>query len=451
MPRCLSSLVVALALGACRDEGDGGKAVEPPVPDTGGQVDDADGDGHTAAEGDCDDADPTVHPGATDRVGDGVDQDCDGIDGTDSDGDGLASLASGGEDCDDADPDVGRATVWYVDGDGDGHGAAGRAGALTCEPPPGMVSTAGDCDDADAEVRPDAEEVCNGRDDDCDDDVDEDSCPVGFLADTGVELCFDATAQIRCPLEGEPFSGQDGNFVGPELALTPSAGGTAFDPLTALTWQAGMAAGVHDWGQAQEVCAALELDGSDDWRVPDRLEALTVLDLGQAGPALPDALPTMSRGYLWTSSEAGEDGGLAIDVESGGTHRLVRSEALPVRCVRGEAPLQQWVDMGDGTFEDERTGLAWAAMDDGVLRTWEQALAHCESLELAGASDWRLPDFRALHSAATGRFPVARYWSSTTDVQDARSAWTIGGDARESGRSDKAASWHRALCVRSLE
>lgn len=30
-------------------------------------------------DGDCDDADPTVHPAATDLCGDGIDQDCDEI------------------------------------------------------------------------------------------------------------------------------------------------------------------------------------------------------------------------------------------------------------------------------------------------------------------------------------------------------------------------------------
>ena len=40
---------------------------------------DADGDGHNTSV-DCDDTDPTIHPGAADMCGDGIDQNCDGSD-----------------------------------------------------------------------------------------------------------------------------------------------------------------------------------------------------------------------------------------------------------------------------------------------------------------------------------------------------------------------------------
>lgn len=52
----------------------------PPAPT------DADGDGFaTSAEGqgaDCDDSSSSIHPGADDPPGDGIDQNCDGVDGT---------------------------------------------------------------------------------------------------------------------------------------------------------------------------------------------------------------------------------------------------------------------------------------------------------------------------------------------------------------------------------
>jgi hypothetical protein len=73
--------------------------------DSGAPVEDVDGDGFSDA--DCDDGDPTVHPGAP-ELADGVDNDCDGIvdeggattsSPADADADGFASDV----DCDDAD------------------------------------------------------------------------------------------------------------------------------------------------------------------------------------------------------------------------------------------------------------------------------------------------------------------------------------------------------------
>ena len=86
---------------------------------------DGDGDGYTISQGDCDDNDPTVYPGAADVCDtDGVtviDKNCDGM--TDSpspcdlDGDGDGYTISQG-DCDDSDPTVNPGAPDVCDTDG---------------------------------------------------------------------------------------------------------------------------------------------------------------------------------------------------------------------------------------------------------------------------------------------------------------------------------------------
>lgn len=134
--------------------------------DTGGPAADVDGDGFTVAQGDCDDADPTVNPGA-DEVCDpaDVDEDCDGL-------------------ADDADGGVTGQTLTYLDADRDGWGDPLDRGAWWCDPPPDRAAPAtGDCDDDDPSVNPAAADPTDGtgRDEDCDGFVDEDGLVPGAL------------------------------------------------------------------------------------------------------------------------------------------------------------------------------------------------------------------------------------------------------------------------------
>ena len=80
--------------------------------------------GGSANDGDCDDTDSAVFPGATEVWYDGIDSDCDGWSDFDQDRDGFDSLDFGGTDCDDLDPLVfpGRTDICGdgIDNDCDG-------------------------------------------------------------------------------------------------------------------------------------------------------------------------------------------------------------------------------------------------------------------------------------------------------------------------------------------
>ncbi len=87
----------------------------------------------------------------------------------DDDGDGVVAR----EDCDDSYPEIGGPTTWYADEDGDGHGDASNS-QESCNQPSGYVDNAEDCDDSTEFVSPIAKERCDGQDNDCDTEVDED-------------------------------------------------------------------------------------------------------------------------------------------------------------------------------------------------------------------------------------------------------------------------------------
>ena len=80
--------------------------------DCDGQIDngtrrfDDDGDGLTEEAGDCNDTDATIRPGVTDAIGDGVDQNCDGVDPLDQDNDGFIAQETLGDDCNDGDAGI---------------------------------------------------------------------------------------------------------------------------------------------------------------------------------------------------------------------------------------------------------------------------------------------------------------------------------------------------------
>jgi len=81
--------------------------------------------------------------------------------------------------------------------------------------------------------------------------------------------------------------------------------------------------------------------------------------------------------------------------------------------------------------------LAWTQTEVGSV-SWEAALQSAEDSELAGYSDWRLPNIKELRSISNDNlsnpsldsyfFPDAnsdKYWSSTTEVNNTGNGWCV--------------------------
>lgn len=167
-------LIALLALAACsRTEKD---EEETPIVEEPSQ--DRDGDGYTADE-DCDDNSALINP-AMEETCDGIDNNCNGT------------------------ADEGVQSVFYADADDDGFGNADIT-TEACSVPVGYVNNGSDCDDTMETAFPGAEEVCDGVDNDCDDQIDE---------DLGVEFYLDE--------DGDGFGNTDEMVQGcqPELGLS---------------------------------------------------------------------------------------------------------------------------------------------------------------------------------------------------------------------------------------
>ena len=112
-------------------------------------------DGYVVDSTDCDDSEASINPVAVEVCEDGVDNNCDG------------NIDEGCSTC--------------VDADGDGYDNISCGG--------------NDCDDSNSGIYPGATETCDGKDNDCDNYVDEDltratSCGVGACSgNIGIETC----------------------------------------------------------------------------------------------------------------------------------------------------------------------------------------------------------------------------------------------------------------------
>lgn len=121
-----------------------------------------------------------------------------------------------------------------------------------------------------------------------------------------------------------------------------------------------------------------------------------------------------------------------------GISNEARGNPIDLRCVSGNPiPAFSFVDNGNGTVTDQNTGLLWSQCSEGQVGAgcpgppanmdWFLAVGACNVLNLAGRTNWRLPnanellsivDFNNSNPSINTVFfpntPNSAYWASTT-------------------------------------
>lgn len=261
------------------------------------------------------------------------------------------------------------------------------------------------------------------------------------LVASGQAFAYDLDgALIEGLTSGDDLYGQDAHYLkGQTMSYTKNADGTVTDNVTGLTWQETPTTVDFTWADANEYCENLELGAYDDWRMPTAKELFSISDFTTGWPYLNTDYFDLASGeaskdeQFWTSNlyvgvteEGGENAAFGVNHVTGHIKAYAAAGGPPpfsmlsltdsitpppddslmgnpmakyVRAVRGDVyGVNDYVDNGDATITDKATGLMWSQNDNGEGLEWDDALSYAENSDLAGHSDWRLPNVKELQS-----------------------------------------------------
>ena len=316
------------------------------------------------------------------------------------------------------------------------------------------------------------------------------------IPDTGQTACYDTAGNVLdpCPSPGEPFYGQDVQYQPqhPRSYTKLGAGGVELannaahfddggpwlmtrDNVTGLVWETKSVSNKNDtysWADATDVFISglnsTNYGSHNDWRLPTIKELITLVNLDSSMPAIDTVwFPNTHHIGYWSSSvDAGYSGGVwFLRFDDGYAHRTIKSfDGGHVYAVRGETPEiladsippNRFHDNLDGTVTDLITGFMWQQYASNDEMIWRTALSTCEDLNLAGFSNWRLPNWNELKSLVdysqrnpaidAGVFPdaitSASCWSSTSLKYDASQAWVENFLYGDGGNISKSNSYY---------
>ena len=272
---------------------------------------------------------------------------------------------------------------------------------------------------------------------------------------------FPSAAWATWPMPGSHLPG----LPHPQAYDTQTPG-VVVDQVTGLMWQREVANKFMTFDDAGRECDRSKLAGYDDWRLPSRIELLSISDMIRNRPAIdPEAFPNTPVDWFWTSSLAADNPHSAwyVYFYFGYPKTDDKHNKFSVRCVRDAVkhvePVPRY-DIQPTTVRDIATGLTWERAVPDKKFQFGEARDYCAKLTLAGKKGWRMPTLQELltlideHAASgplidTSAFPDTpseQFWTSTLFASSPITSWYIffnRGDGLYGMNIEK----YRARCV----
>lgn len=266
---------------------------------------------------------------------------------------------------------------------------------------------------------------------------------------TGQTNCYNNSEEITCPTSASAnFYGQDAQYAKlgycypQNFTLKTNASGenVVVDNYTGLEWQQVLSEETFTWENAITHCENLSYGGYTDWRLPDPIELLPIVNHSKSSPAV-DSIYFQISSDAWSSKSHNTTNALSFGSDFGSIwYRKEKTSPLKIMCVRGnkltKPTFSTSTTNGDVVVKDSITGLIWQKTYV-TSKTWQEALKYCEDLTYAGKSDWRVPNKN--EQASLLNFEKSIPYSDFPDMPKEKAFWTNSTNAEY---EHKTYAWH---------
>lgn len=236
----------------------------------------------------------------------------------------------------------------------------------------------------------------------------------------------------------------------PNMASYTPSTDTVKDNVSGLIWQRVPPPNMSQ-AAAEAYCEGLQLDGACDWRLPQRIELISISDYTRIDPTINTTVFPGTRPIAYWSATPERNApqrAWYVSFLNGLIDTTIRTDAYGVRCVRGggSQPVAHYASTVD-TVLDNGTDLTWERTVDVGNFNYADAMARCAALTTAGGG-WRSPSINeletlvdvtvvspAIHTLTFPQTPSSLFWSRNVQVQDASQGWTVNFDNGTVARS----------------